>query len=123
MDEGNVVSIVDDDESVRQALEGLLRSVGLQVATFPSAEAFLHSPRVRATGCLILDLRMPGMGGLDLQEELAGAGYRIPIVVLTAHGEEAARRRALGRGAVAFLSKPFDVEALLRAVDAALRNR
>jgi len=123
MGQDHLVAVVDDDESVRQALEGLFRSVGLQVAAFASAEDFLRSHHLRITGCLILDLRMPGMGGLELQQRLAGEGHRIPIIILTAHGDEEARPRALGAGAVAFLRKPFDAEALLSAVGAALRNQ
>lgn len=123
MREGPVISIVDDDESVRQALEGLLRSVGLEVAAFASAGEFLRSHHLRTTGCLILDLRMPSMGGLELQQRLAGDGHRIPIIILTAHGDEEARVQASRTGAVAFLRKPFDPEALLSAVEAALENR
>jgi FixJ family two-component response regulator len=115
-----VVSIVDDDEAVRQALEGLLRSVGVQVAAFASAEEFLGSGQLQSTGCLILDLWMPGMGGLELQQRLAGYGQQIPIIILTAHGDDEARTRALSAGAVAFLGKPFDVDALLSAVETAL---
>lgn len=123
MSERALVSIVDDDEFVRQALEGLLRSAGLQVGTFASAEDFLASRQLRTTGCVILDLQMPGMGGLELQQRLAGDGQRIPIVILTAHGDHEARARALGAGAAAFLPKPFDAETLLSTVEAALRRR
>ncbi|HEX7125212.1 MAG TPA: response regulator [Thermodesulfobacteriota bacterium] len=123
MQRQKVISVVDDDESVRQALEGLLRSAGYRAATFASAEAFRESRYLSTTRCLILDLRMPGMGGFALQERLAGTGHRIPIVILTAHGDDEARRRALGAGAVAFLHKPVDGEALLGAVEAALRAR
>lgn len=120
MRKGPVISVVDDDESVRQALEGLLRSAGLQVATFASAEEFLGSRQLRTAACLILDLQMPGMGGLELQQRLAEAGRRIPVVVLTAHGDDDARAKALAAGAVAFMPKPFDGEALLGAVEVAL---
>jgi FixJ family two-component response regulator len=119
MDGGGVISIVDDDESVRQAVEGLLRSVGFQVAVFASAEEFLRSRHRQKTRCLILDLRMPCMGGLELQQELERDAHRIPIIILTAHGDDEARRRALGAGAVAFLHKPCDGETLLSAVQAA----
>jgi FixJ family two-component response regulator len=123
MGTGPVISVVDDDESVRQALEDLLQSAGLEVATFASAEEFLGSGNVRTAACLILDLQMPGMGGLELQERLAEAGHRIPTLILTAHGDDDARTRALGAGAVAFMRKPFDGEALLRTVDAAVKSR
>lgn len=123
MRKGPVISVVDDDESVRQALAGLLRSAGLQVATFASAQEFLGSRHLRTAACLILDLQMPGMGGLELQQRLAEAGHRIPIVVLTAHGDEDARAKALAGGAVAFMAKPFDGEALLGAVEVALKSR
>jgi FixJ family two-component response regulator len=118
---GPVVSVVDDDESVRQAIEGLLRSAGLQVAAFASAEEFLRSRHLQTAACLILDLQMPGMGGLELQKRLAQAGHRIPVVILTAHGDDHARTNALRAGAVAFMPKPFDGEVLLRAVEAALK--
>jgi len=115
-----IVSVVDDDESVRQALQGLLRSTGRRVETFASAEDFLDSGRAASVACLILDLRMPGMGGLELQRTLAAGGHRIPTIVLTAHADDGARVRALASGAVAFLGKPFDPDVLLSAVDAAL---
>jgi FixJ family two-component response regulator len=116
------VSVVDDDESVRQALAALLRSAGFRVTTFVSAEEFLGSPHVGATGCLILDLRLPGMSGLELQQRLVSAGRRFPIVILTAHGDDAARSRALAAGATAFMPKPFDGEALLSTVQSALKT-
>jgi FixJ family two-component response regulator len=119
--EPRIVAVVDDDESVRQALEGLLRSVGLPSEVFASAEEFLRSPHRSTTACVILDLRMPRMGGLALQEQLARDGDRIPIIILTAHGDGDTRRRALTAGAVAFMDKPCDDEALLGAVRAALR--
>ena len=116
----SIVTIVDDDAAVRQAVEALLRSAGFQVATFASAEEFLASPYLGRTGCLILDLQMPGMRGLELQERLAREGRRIPVVVLTAHGDDEARSRALAAGAVAFMPKPFDGDALVAAVEATL---
>jgi FixJ family two-component response regulator len=118
-----VVSIVDDDESIRQALDGLLRSTGLQAAAFGSVEEFLRSGQLATTGCLILDLRMPGIDGLELQEWLVAEGRRLPIIVLTAHGDDRARSRALAAGALTFLSKPFDTDVLLGAVNAALGPR
>ena len=115
----NVISIVDDDASMRESLTSLLRSHGFAVLTFASAEEFLQSGQAPATRCLLLDVRMPGMSGLELQERLAG-GRRTPIIFLTAHGDEQARARALRAGAVDFLSKPFSEHALLDAVRAAL---
>jgi FixJ family two-component response regulator len=115
-----VVAIVDDDDSVRQAVEGLMRSAGLPVATFSSADEFLRWPEMETTGCLILDLQMPGMPGLELQERLIRGGHRIPVVVLTAHGDDEARVRAVDAGAVAFMPKPFDGDALVKVVEAAV---
>lgn len=123
MGKGHLISVVDDDESVREALEDLLHSAGLEVVTFASAEEFLGSGHLRTAACLILDLHMPGMGGLELQQRLARDGHQIPTVILTAHGDDNARTNALARGAVAFMPKPFDGEALLRAVEAALKGR
>ena len=115
------VSIVDDDESVREAIKSLLRSVGLGADAFPSAEDFLNSDYLRNAGCLILDVRMPGMSGLELQQQLASANCRIPIIFITAHAsDKGARARALHSGAVDFLYKPFSEEALLGDVYAAL---
>jgi FixJ family two-component response regulator len=119
---GHLISVVDDDEYVREALADLLQSAGLEVATFASAEEFLGSRYLGTSACMILDLQMPGMGGLELQQRLARDGQRIPIVVLTAHGDDDARAQALAHGAVAFMRKPFDGEGLLRAVEAALKR-
>ena len=115
-----IVSIVDDDESLRRSLKNLLGSVGFRVETFASAEAFLQSIHQEQTGCLVLDLRMPSMNGFDLLSHLSGTGCRIPAVILTAHGDDEVRRRSLQAGAVAFLSKPFNSNALLDAVRSAL---
>jgi len=115
-----IVSVVDDDESLRRSLKNLLGSVGFHVETFESAEAFLQSVHRDLTGCLVLDLRMPGMNGLELLQHLSGRGVRIPAIILTAHGDDDARRRSLQAGAVAFLSKPFNGNALLDAVSAGL---
>jgi FixJ family two-component response regulator len=115
-----LVSIVDDDESLRRSVRNLLTSVGFQVETFVSAEAFLESIHRENTGCLVADLRMPGMTGLDLLTHLATAGSRIPAVILTAHDDNEARRRTLEAGAIAFLGKPFRADALLDAVRSAL---
>ena len=118
-----VVSVVDDDESLRRSLRNLLRSVGLGVETFASAEEFLASAQRENTGCLVLDLRMTGMSGLDLLRHLAAAKVRVPAVVLTAHGGEEIRQRCLGAGAVAFLDKPFHGDALLEIGRASCRER
>ena len=116
----HIVSIVDDDESVRRSLRNFLGSVGFRVEAFESAEEFLNSGQQENTGCLVLDLRMPGMNGFDLLRHLSGMGSRIPAVILTAHGDDEARQRSLQAGAVAFLSKPFNGDALLDAVRTAL---
>jgi FixJ family two-component response regulator len=118
--ETRLVSIVDDDESLRRSVKNLLTSVGFRVETFASAEAFLQSAHRADTRCVVLDLRMPGMSGVDLLMHLAAAGSPIPVVILTAHSDDEARRRTLQAGAVAFLGKPFHGEALLGAVRRAL---
>ena len=117
-----VVSIVDDDASLRRSLRNLLTSVGFSVETFASAEDFLRSVERETTACLVLDLRMAGMNGLDLLRHLVVTGSRIPVVILTAHGDDEARQRALEGGAVAFLGKPFRADALLDAVARALET-
>jgi FixJ family two-component response regulator len=115
-----MVFVIDDDEAILEALQSLIRSVGLSVKTFASAEEFLRSGHNQETRCLILDVQMPGMSGLELQRQLAAAGSLLPIIFITAHGDEEARARALAGGAVAFLHKPFSEEALLRAIQATL---
>lgn len=124
MPKGNnkVIAIVDDDEAVRIALEGLLRSAGLTVQAFESAENFLESGQQLHTACLITDIRMPGMSGLELQAKLNADHCRIPIVFITAHGDAQMRMQALRAGAVEFLAKPFNDEVLLQTVRAALEN-
>jgi len=118
------VSIVDDDESVREAINSLLRSVGLHAQVFASAEEFLNSGYQHHAGCLILDVRMPGMNGLQLQEQLVSVACDIPIIFITAHvSDTQARTRALQTGAVDFLIKPFSEEALLNDVYTALRSK
>lgn len=114
--EALVVAIVDDDESLRRSVRNLLTSVGYQVETFSSAESFLQSAERGHTGCLVVDLRMGGMSGIDLLTRLAAVGARIPAIILTAHGDDEVRRRSLAAGAVAFLGKPFHGDALLDAV-------
>jgi FixJ family two-component response regulator len=117
-----VVAIVDDDDAVRVALEGLLRSAGLSARAFDSAETFIESGQQFQTGCLIADIRMPGMSGLELQAKLNAEHCRIPIVFITAHGDAQMRMQALRAGAVEFLAKPFNDEVLLETVRAALEN-
>jgi FixJ family two-component response regulator len=117
---GRVVSIVDDDASLRRSLRNLLMSVGLYVETFESAEVFLESRSRDNTGCLVLDLRMPGMGGLGLLKHLMASGSRIPVIILTAHGDDDTRQRSLHAGAVAFLEKPVRGATFLDAVRSAL---
>src|SRR5258705_6795640 len=111
-----VVAVVDDDESVRRAINALLRSVGFRVAAFASAEEFLGSKGLGRTECLILDLQMPGMDGLQLQRRLNLDGHRVPIVILTPHGDAGARARAMDGGAAALLLKPLDADSLLATV-------
>lgn len=118
-----LISVVDDDDSVRESLGGLIRSVGFAVKVFASAEEFLNSDHLRNTDCLILDVRMPGMNGLELQRQLAASYCKIPVIFITAHGDEEVRSRALNGGAVDYLLKPFSEEALLNAIDAALKSR
>jgi FixJ family two-component response regulator len=120
--EAKLVAIVDDDDSVRTALQGLLKAVGLPAQAFASAEGFLESGQQDQTACLIADIRMPGMSGLELQAKLKAEHRRIPIIFITAHGDAKMRMQALRAGAVEFLTKPFDDEALLESVRAALEN-
>jgi FixJ family two-component response regulator len=118
----SLVSVVDDDESVRESLPDLLRMFGYAVQTFSSAEEFLASDYVGQTGCLILDISMAGMSGPDLQRELALQRYEIPIVFITAQGDESIRPRLLEQGAVECLSKPFSEAALLQALNDAFKG-
>ena len=115
-----VVAIVDDDESIREALQGLLKGAGHPALVFASAEEFLNSGEQQHAGCLIADIRMPGMSGLELQAKLSSEQLRIPIIFITAHGDERIRIQALRAGAVDFLIKPFGKDALLSSVRAAL---
>jgi FixJ family two-component response regulator len=118
----DLVFVIDDDESMRDALNSLIRSVGLNVATFASAQAFLQSSRPDAPACLILDVRMPGLSGLDLQRELAEANIQIPIIFITGHGDIPMSVRAMKAGAVEFLTKPFRDQDLLDAIQQALER-
>ncbi|WP_455281271.1 response regulator [Cupriavidus necator] len=121
MDARSLIAVVDDDESVREALPDLLREFGFAALAFASAEEFLDSGCVGQARCLILDIAMPGMSGLDLRRELLRRRQSVPIVFITAHEDEAQRRRMLEPGAVEYLFKPFSDTALLGAIQAALR--
>jgi FixJ family two-component response regulator len=117
-----LIAIVDDDDSLRNSLENLIRSFGFRAQGFPTAEAFLSWRQARDTVCLILDVRMPGMNGLDLQRQMITRNWRVPIVFITSHADDRAEARALEDGAVAFLYKPCREQDLLNAIEAALRQ-
>jgi FixJ family two-component response regulator len=117
-----LIAIVDDDELMRSALQSMLKSVGLSSLAFASAEEFLNSGQHQQTACLIADIRMPGMSGLELQAKLNAEHCRIPTIFITAHGDTKMRMQALRAGAVEFLAKPFDDEVLLENVRAALED-
>ena len=122
-DDSQTIAIVDDDEALRGALHGLLREVGFPARAFASAEEFLDSGQQHVAACLIADIGMPGMSGLDLQAKLNADRITIPTIFITAHGDERLRLQALRSGAVEFLLKPFDDEVLLESVRAALDRR
>jgi FixJ family two-component response regulator len=115
-----MISIVDDDESVREATKGLVRSLGYTAATFASAEDFLQSNQVNDTWCLITDVQMPGLSGVELQSQLIAQGNSTPMIFVTAFPEERTRARALKAGAIGFLTKPFNEERLIEYIHAAL---
>jgi FixJ family two-component response regulator len=117
-----IVAIVDDDRSVQSALKDLMESAGLEARCFGSAEEFLEPDQRNQTGCLVADIRMPGMSGLELQAKLKAEGSRIPIIFITAHGDAKMKMQAMKAGAVEFLSKPFDDEVLLQTVRHALNG-
>jgi len=117
-----LIAIVDDDDALRNSLDNLLRSVGFRTHGFSSAEAFLQTHQAHETACLILDVRMAGMNGLELQRQLGAAHWRIPIIFVTAYADDDVRVRALAAGAVDFLSKPCREEDLLKAIEAALTH-
>ena len=117
-----LVAIVDDDDSMRTALQGLLKAADFAAQVFVSGEEFLRSGQRCQTACLIADIRMPGMSGLELQAKLNAERCRIPIIFITAHGDERMRMQALRAGAVDFLAKPFDEEILLESVRVALES-
>jgi len=120
----SLISVVDDDESVRESLEGLISSVGFAVNTFASAQEFLNSDRLSDTDCLILDVRMPGMDGIELHRHLLASHREIPVIFITAHGsDEEMRSRALANGAVDYLIKPLSPEEVLTAVHRALSSK
>jgi FixJ family two-component response regulator len=121
VEERRLVAIVDDEKAVCRAMRRLVTSAGFESETFSSAEDFLRSCHKRRPDCLILDLRLPGMSGLELQQQLATDHCRTPIVVVSAHDDPVSRSQALQRGAVAFLGKPFDDQALLEAVHSAMK--
>ena len=117
-----MIAVVDDDESLRTALQRLLRSAGFRVRSFASAEDFLKSGQQHETGCLVADIRMPGMSGLDLQAKLDADHCPIPTIFISAHGDEKMRLQAMRGGAVKFLAKPFDDAILLETVRTALKT-
>ena len=120
MSEAPLISIVDDDELARDGIRELVESLGYSAATFTSAEHFLQSAVVAQTTCLITDLQMPGLSGLDLQQELQSRGYHTPMILVTAYPNEKHRTRALNNGAVGFLSKPFDDRSLMECLTDAI---
>jgi FixJ family two-component response regulator len=117
-----IIAIVDDDPSAREGLETLIRSAGWRVETFVSAQEFLGRPGAEAPSCLILDLQLPGLSGLDLQKRMADVGLEIPIVFLTGHGNIPASVQAMKAGAVEFLTKPFDEQELVQAIQEAIKR-
>ena len=116
-----MIAIVDDDEAVREALKGLVRSLGYRASTFGSAEAFLNSEQINDTSCLVTDVQMPGLSGLDLQDRLIARDHRIPIIFITAYPDENVRRRAMKGGALAFLGKPVDHHDFVDHLEKALK--
>jgi FixJ family two-component response regulator len=117
-----LISIVDDDESIRESTKGFVRSLGYQAAAFASAEEFLQSDSVESTSCLITDVQMPGLSGIDLQRGLIAQGVKMPTIFITAFPEEETRARAMNAGALGYLSKPFSEESLLKCLSTALGN-
>ena len=115
-----LISIIDDDMSVRVGLKRLFKSVGFEVADFASGEEFLNFGGLQSSDCLVLDLRMPGMDGLELQSRLISENHQIPIVFLTAHGDDQVRGKAMSDGAISFICKPFNEESLIRDVKKAV---
>jgi FixJ family two-component response regulator len=120
---GGKIGVVDDDESIRDALSSLLRSAGYECDLFPSAEAFLESGSLGDTDCMVLDVRMPGLSGLDLQLKLHEMNPPVPVIFVTGHADYQMRAKALAQGAAAFFGKPFSDEALLSAISSALDSK
>lgn len=118
-----LISIVDDDGIVRQAIESFVTSLGFLASVFPSAEAFLQSPQVAETSCLISDIQMPEVSGVQLQERLVDLGLSIPTIFITAYPDDTVRARVLDRGAIGFLLKPFNAQALIECIDSAIEMR
>jgi FixJ family two-component response regulator len=118
-----LISIVDDDGIVRQAIESLVTSLGFLARVFPSAEAFLQSPQVAETSCLISDIQMPEVSGVQLQDRLVDLGLSIPMIFITAYPDDVVRARVLDRGAIGFLLKPFNAQSLIECIDNALDRR
>jgi FixJ family two-component response regulator len=118
-----LIAVVDDDQSVGEALENLISSIGCDVELFASAEAYLDSDARLKTECAVLDLKLPRMNGLELQRKLLTDGHRIPVIIITAEGDDKARAAALGAGAIAFLKKPFKEEVLLAAINTAVKRK
>lgn len=116
----SLISVVDDDESIRESLDGLLKSLGYETAVFSSAESFLNSQAIANTDCLMLDVRMPGMSGPELQRELINRHEDIPIIFITSHGSEDVIDRVMADGAITCLLKPFSEDSLLKAISQAL---
>jgi len=117
-----LISIIDDDESMREAIKGLMRSLGYRVEAVASAQEFLRSRFVRRTSCVIADMQMPGMTGLDLYQRLSTSGEPVPTILITAYPDDGVRERALAAGVVGYLSKPFEEDDLLACVRSALMN-
>lgn len=115
-----VVSIIDDDESIRIATESLVRSLGYAACVFDSAQEFLHSPMREQTACVITDMQMPGMDGLELQDSLISSGQKLPMIFITAFPEERLRQRAMNNGAIGFLAKPFEAQVIIDCIEKAL---
>jgi FixJ family two-component response regulator len=118
-----MISIVDDDQSVREATKSLVRSLGYKAVTFGSAEEFLGSVYVMATACLITDIQMPGLSGVELRERLIAEGHRLPTIFITAFPSEGLERQVLSSGAIGYLGKPFSENRLIACIDAALKSR
>jgi FixJ family two-component response regulator len=123
LNNGPLIAVVDDDQSVREALENLISSVGFEVKVFASAEDFLDSDALLRTDCAVFDLSLPGMSGIELQQKLAADDQSVPVIIITAQGDDNARAEAAEAGAVAFLKKPFKEEVLLAAIDSALKRK